>query len=203
MLKHDVLVIGAGLAGLRAAVGTSTRYDTAVLSKVHPVRSHSIAAQGGMNASLANVEGSKDDNPEKHTFDTVKGSDYLADQPAARVMCEQAPLLVYELDHWGCPWSRLENGKIAQRPFGGAGYPRCCYSADRTGHVILHTLYEKCVELGVNVYEEWLALSLAIENGRIHGVIAMEMSTGRLETIAAKVVVIATGGYGRIFSALQ
>ncbi len=200
MLKHDVLVIGAGLAGLRAAVGTSTRYDTAVLSKVHPVRSHSIAAQGGMNASLANVEGSKDDNPEKHTFDTVKGSDYLADQPAARVMCEQAPLLVYELDHWGCPWSRLENGKIAQRPFGGAGYPRCCYSSDRTGHVILHTLYEKSVELGVKVYEEWLALSLAIDNGRIHGVIAMEMSTGRLETIAAKVVVIATGGYGRLFA---
>ena len=200
MLKHDVLVIGAGLAGLRAAVGTSARYDTAVLSKVHPVRSHSIAAQGGMNAALANVEGSKDDNPEKHTFDTVKGSDYLADQPAARKMCEQAPLLVYELDHWGCPWSRLENGKIAQRPFGGAGYPRCCYSSDRTGHVMLHTLYEKSVELGVKVYEEWLALSLAIDNGRIHGVIAMEMSTGRLETIAAKTVVIATGGYGRLFA---
>jgi succinate dehydrogenase/fumarate reductase flavoprotein subunit len=115
-------------------------------------------------------------------------------------MCEQAPLLVYELDHWGCPWSRLENGKIAQRPFGGAGYPRCCYSADRTGHVILHTLYERSVELGVKVYEEWLALALAIDNGRIHGVIAMEMSTGRLETIAAKVVVIATGGYGRLFA---
>jgi succinate dehydrogenase / fumarate reductase flavoprotein subunit len=200
MLKHDVLVIGAGLAGLRAALGTSTRYDTAVLSKVHPVRSHSIAAQGGMNASLANVEGSKDDTAEKHTFDTIKGSDYLADQSAVRVMCEQAPLLVYELEHWGCPWSRLEDGRIAQRPFGGAGYPRCCYSSDRTGHVILHTLYEKCVELGVKVYEEWLALSIAIDNGRIHGVIAMEMSTGRLEVFAAKTVVIATGGYGRLFA---
>lgn len=200
MIKHDVLVIGAGLAGLRAAVGTSTRYDTAVLTKVHPVRSHSIAAQGGMNASLANVEGSKDDNPEKHTFDTIKGSDYLADQPAVRVMCEQAPLLVYELEHWGCPWSRLDNGKIAQRPFGGAGYPRCCYSADRTGHVILHTLYERAVQLNVKVYEEWLALALAIDNGRIHGVIAMEMATGKLETFAARVVIIATGGYGRIFS---
>ena len=121
MIKHDVLVIGAGLSGLRAAVGVSEKYDTAVLTKVHPVRSHSIAAQGGMNAALANVEGSKDDTTEKHTFDTVKGSDYLADQPAAKVMCEQAPLLVYELEHWGCPWSRLENGKIAQRPFGGAG----------------------------------------------------------------------------------
>ncbi|MCX5894359.1 MAG: FAD-dependent oxidoreductase, partial [Proteobacteria bacterium] len=200
MIKHDVLVVGAGLAGLRAAVGTSKRYDTAVLSKVHPVRSHSIAAQGGMNAALANVEGSKDDTTEKHTFDTIKGSDYLADQPAARVMCEQAPLLVYELEHWGCPWSRLEDGRIAQRPFGGAGYPRCCYSSDRTGHVMLHTLYEKCVELGVKVYEEWLALSLAIDNGRIHGVIAMEMSTGRLEMFAAKTVVIATGGYGRLFA---
>ena len=121
MIKHDVLVIGAGLAGLRAAVGVSEKYDTAVLTKVHPVRSHSIAAQGGMNAALANVDGSKDDTTEKHTFDTIKGSDYLADQSAARIMCEQAPLLVYELDHWGCPWSRLEDGKIAQRPFGGAG----------------------------------------------------------------------------------
>ncbi|MFC1591902.1 FAD-binding protein [Thermodesulfobacteriota bacterium] len=200
MITHDVLVIGAGLAGLRAAVGVSESYDTAVLTKVHPVRSHSVAAQGGMNAALANVDGSKDDTPEKHTFDTVKGSDYLADQPAAKVMCEQAPLLVYELDHWGCPWSRLENGKIAQRPFGGAGYPRCCYASDRTGHMALHTLYERSVQVGVKVYEEWLALSLAVQNERIHGVVAMEVATGRLEVIAAKVVVIATGGYGRIFS---
>jgi succinate dehydrogenase / fumarate reductase flavoprotein subunit len=200
MIKHDVLVIGAGLAGLRAAVGVSEKYDTAVLTKVHPVRSHSIAAQGGMNAALANVDGSKDDTIEKHTFDTIKGSDYLADQSAARIMCEQAPLLVYELDHWGCPWSRLENGKIAQRPFGGAGYPRCCYAADRSGHMVLHTLYERSVQTGVNVYEEWLAISLAVENDRIHGVVAMEMSTGRLEVISAKVVVLATGGYGRIFS---
>ena len=200
MLKHDVLVIGAGLAGLRAAVGSSTRYDTAVLSKVHPVRSHSIAAQGGMNAALAHVQGSKDDTTEKHTFDTIKGSDYLADQPAVRVMCEQAPLLVYELEHWGCAWSRLEDGRIAQRPFGGAGYPRCCYAADRTGQMVLHTLYERAVELNVKVYEEWLALALAIDKGRIHGIIAMEMSTGKLEMFAAKTVIIATGGYGRIFS---
>jgi len=200
MIKHDVLVIGAGLAGLRAAVGVSEKYDTAVLTKVHPVRSHSIAAQGGMNAALANVDGSKDDTTEKHTFDTVKGSDYLADQPAVKTMCEQAPLLVYELEHWGCPWSRLENGKIAQRPFGGAGYPRCCYAADRSGHMALHTLYERSVQTGVKVYEEWLAISLAVENDRIHGVVAMEMSTGRLEVISAKTVVLATGGYGRIFS---
>jgi succinate dehydrogenase / fumarate reductase flavoprotein subunit len=170
------------------------------MSKVHPVRSHSIAAQGGMNAALANVEGSKDDTTEKHTFDTIKGSDYLADQPAARVMCEQAPHLVYELEHWGCPWSRLEDGRIAQRPFGGAGYPRCCYAADRSGHMVLHTLYEKALELGIKVYEEWLALSLAVDNGRIHGVVAMDMATGRLETFAAKAVVLATGGYGRVFS---
>lgn len=200
MIKHDVLIIGAGLAGLRAAVGVSEKYDTAVLTKVHPVRSHSIAAQGGMNAALANVDGSKDDTIEKHTFDTIKGSDYLADQSAARIMCEQAPLLVYELDHWGCPWSRLEDGKIAQRPFGGAGYPRCCYAADRSGHMVLHTLYERSVQTGVKVYEEWLAISLAVENDRIHGVVAMEMATGRLEVISAKVVVLATGGYGRIFS---
>ncbi len=200
MIMHDVIIIGAGLAGLRAAVGTSAGYDTAVISKVHPVRSHSIAAQGGMNAALANVEGSKDDTPEKHTFDTVKGSDYLADQPAARVMCEQAPLLVYELEHMGCPWSRLDNGKIAQRPFGGAGYPRCCYAADRSGHMVLHTLYEKSMELGVKVYEEWLALALAVDAERVHGVVAMELASGRLEVLGARAVVIATGGYGRIFS---
>ncbi len=200
MVTHDVLVIGAGLAGLRAAIGTSGNYDTAVLSKVHPVRSHSVAAQGGMNAALANVEGSKDDTTEKHTFDTVKGSDYLADQSAVRTMCEQAPLMVYELEHWGCPWSRLDNGRIAQRPFGGAGYPRCCYASDRTGHMALHTMYERSMELGVKCYEEWLALSLAVKGGRVHGVIAMEMATGRLEVFAARAVVLATGGYGRIFA---
>ena len=200
MITHEVVIVGAGIAGLRAAVGTSHRYDTAVLSKVHPVRSHSIAAQGGMNAALANVEGSKDDTVEKHTFDTIKGSDYLSDQPAVRVMCAQAPLLVYELEHWGCPWSRLEDGRIAQRPFGGAGYPRCCYASDRTGHMVLHTFYEKIVELGIKVYEEWLALSLVIDNDRVHGVVAMEMATGKLQTFAAQVVVLATGGYGRVFS---
>ncbi|MEI6126818.1 MAG: FAD-dependent oxidoreductase [Pseudomonadota bacterium] len=200
MIKYDVLVIGAGLSGLRAAIGTSGKYNTAVLTKVHPVRSHSVAAQGGMNAALANVEGSKDDTIEKHTFDTIKGSDYLADQTAARVMCEQAPLLVYELEHWGCPWSRLDDGRIAQRPFGGAGYPRCCYASDRTGHMALHTLYEKSIQLGVKFHEEWLALSLAVHGDRIHGVIAMEMATGRLEIFAARVVVLATGGYGRIFA---
>lgn len=200
MVTHDVLVIGAGLAGLRAAIGACGSYDTAVLSKVHPVRSHSIAAQGGMNAALANVEGSKDDTTEKHTFDTIKGSDYLSDQSAVRTMCEQAPLLVYELEHWGCPWSRLDNGRIAQRPFGGAGYPRCCYASDRTGHMALHTMYERSVQLGVKCYEEWLALSLAVRAGRVHGVIAMEMATGRLEMFAARAVVLATGGYGRIFA---
>jgi len=200
MPTHDVLVIGAGLAGLRAAIGTSVKYDTAVLSKVHPVRSHSIAAQGGMNAALANVEGSRDDTVEKHTFDTIKGSDYLADQPAARIMCEQAPLLVYELEHWGCPWSRLDDGRIAQRPFGGAGYPRCCYAADRSGHMALHTLYEKAVQQQIKVYEEWMVLALAIEGQRVHGVIAIELATGRLETFGARAVVLATGGYGRIFS---
>jgi succinate dehydrogenase / fumarate reductase flavoprotein subunit len=200
MIKHDVIIIGAGLAGLRAAIGVSGKSDIAVLTKVHPVRSHSIAAQGGMNAALANVEGSKDDSTDRHAFDTIKGSDYLADQPAVKIMCEEAPKVVYELEHFGCPWSRLEDGRIAQRPFGGAGYPRCCYAADRSGHMVLHTLYEKAVELGIKVYEEWLAISLAVENERIHGVVAIELSTGRVEAFAAKAVVIATGGYGRIFS---
>ena len=200
MFSYDVLIIGAGLAGLRAAVGTSQRYKTAVLTKVHPLRSHSVAAQGGMNAALANVEGSKDDTTEKHAFDTIKGSDYLADQSAVKIMCNEAPKLVYELEHFGCPWSRLKDGKIAQRPFGGAGYPRCCYATDRSGHMILHALYEKTVELGVNFYEEWLAISLAVDNDKVHGVVAMEMATGKIEVFGSKTVVIATGGYGRIFS---
>jgi succinate dehydrogenase / fumarate reductase flavoprotein subunit len=153
-----------------------------------------------MNAALANVEGSKDDTIEKHTFDTIKGSDYLADQHAARVMCEQAPLLVYELEHWGCPWSRLDDGRIAQRPFGGAGYPRCCYAADRTGHMVLHTLYERVVQQQIKVYEEWIALALAVDHTKVHGVIAMELATGRLEIFGAQAVVLATGGYGRMFS---
>src|SRR3972149_5968128 len=142
MIRHQVLVVGGGLAGLRVAIAAKDRgVDVAVLSRVYPVRSHSGAAQGGINAALANAEGSRDANWEKHAFDTVKGSDYLGDQDAVELMARDAPDRVCEMEHCGCPFSRLPDGRIAQRPFGGAGYPRTCYAADVTGHVILITMH--------------------------------------------------------------
>ena len=197
--RHDVLIVGAGLAGLRAAVGLCERYDVAVISKVHPLRSHSVAAQGGINAALANHPEGRDDSWEKHTFDTIKGSDYLADQDAVEYMCREAPGVVYELEHWGCPFSRFPDGTIAQRPFGGTGYPRTCFCADLTGHVLLNTLYEKAVSLGVKFYEEWLVLSLVVEDDRCAGVVALDMRQGKLVPLPGRAVLFATGGYGRIF----
>ncbi len=184
---------------MRAAVGLCEKYSVALVSKVHPIRSHSIAAQGGINASLANNPNSKDDNPEKHTFDTVKGSDYLADQDAAELMCKEAPGVVYEMEHWGCPFSRFPDGTIAQRPFGGAGYPRTCYSADLTGHVLLNTLYERAVALGVKVYYEYAVLSLAVDEGVCHGIVVLDQTNGKLIPIRAKATLFATGGYGRVY----
>ena len=166
MIKHDVLVVGGGLAGLRAAVGLAPACDVAVLSKVHPVRSHSGAAQGGINAALGNAPEGRDDSPERHAFDTVKGSDYLADQPAVIKMCQLAPEVIYELDRWGTPFSRFPEGTIAQRPFGGGGFPRTCYAADRTGHVLLQTLYEQAVQRGVRFYDERLVSTLVTADGR-------------------------------------
>jgi len=199
LIYHEVIVVGGGLSGLRAAIGASEKADTALLSQVYPVRSHSGAAQGGVNASLANHPESSDDSWEKHAFDTVKGSDYLADQDAVEIMTKEAPLRVYELEHWGCPFSRFEDGMIAQRPFGGAGYPRTCYCADKTGHVMLHTMYEQAVKRGVKVYNEWVVVSLVIEDGVCRGVIAMNLVTGRLEAFQAEAVIFATGGYGRVY----
>lgn len=198
-LSHDVLIVGGGLAGLRAAVGLCDRYDVALLSKVHPIRSHSIAAQGGINAALANNPDSRDDTWEKHAFDTIKGSDYLADQDAVEVMCREAPGIVYEMEHWGCPFSRFPDGSIAQRPFGGAGYPRTCYSTDLTGHVLLNTLYERAVMKGVRVYPEWYVTALATDDGVCHGVAAFDLMNGEIVPITAKATVFATGGYGRVY----
>jgi succinate dehydrogenase / fumarate reductase flavoprotein subunit len=199
MIKHDVLVVGGGLAGLRAAVGLAGRYDVAVLSKVHPLRSHSGAAQGGINAAMGNAPEGGDDSPEKHAFDTIKGSDYLADQSAVLEMCSLAPEVVGEFERWGAPFSRFAEGTVAQRPFGGAGFPRTCYAADRTGHVLLHTLYEQLVRRGVKVYDERAVTRLAVADGHCHGVIAYNLKQGRFERFAGKFCVFATGGYGRVY----
>jgi succinate dehydrogenase / fumarate reductase flavoprotein subunit len=196
---HDVIIVGGGLAGLRAAVGLCDRHDVAVVSKVHPIRSHSIAAQGGINAALANNPAGRDDTWEKHAFDTIKGSDYLADQDAVELMCREAIGVVYEMEHWGCPFSRFPDGTIAQRPFGGAGFPRTCYSADLTGHVLLNTLYERAVARKVRIYYEHVALGLAVEGGVCHGVVLLDQATGALLPVAAKAILFATGGYGRVY----
>ena len=199
MLEHDILIVGGGLTGLRAAVGLCDRFNVGLISKVYPTRSHSIAAQGGLNAALTNNPESRDDSWEKHTFDTVKGSDYLADQDAVEIMCKEAIGIVYEMEHWGCPFSRFPDGTIAQRPYGGAGYPRTCYSSDITGHVLLNTLYERSVAKGVKIYPEWFVTALCIDDGQCHGVVALDIRTGELIPLRAKATFFGTGGYGRVY----
>jgi len=199
MQYHQVIVVGGGLAGLRAAIEASNATDVAVVSKVHPIRSHSGAAQGGINAAFGNHPEGKDDSPQKHAYDTVKGSDFLADQEAVLVFANMAVPCVSELEHWGAPFDRTEEGKIAQRPFGGAGFPRTCYSADKTGHVLLHTLFEQVVKRKITVYEEWQALALVVEDGICRGLVAMDRISGKIEGFRAEAVVFATGGAGRVY----
>jgi len=193
--NHDILIVGAGLAGIRAAVAAAPDLDVAIVSKVHPVRSHSVAAQGGINAALH-----PNDSWESHAFDTTKGSGYLGDQDAIEVMCQEGPADILELERLGAIFSRNEQGQIAQRPFGGAGYPRTCYAADRTGHSLLHAMYEQLLKKGVFVYEEWYVLSLIVEDKVCRGVVAMDVRRGELHAIGAKAVIFATGGYGRVYS---
>jgi succinate dehydrogenase / fumarate reductase flavoprotein subunit len=197
MVRHDVVVVGAGVAGMRAAIEAS-RYgvDVGVVSKLHPVRSHSGAAEGGINAALGNAS---EDSPEKHTFDTVKGSDYLADQDAVAIMCHDGPGDIYELEHMGCFFSRTPDGRIAQRPFGAAGAPRTAYAADITGHVLLHVLYEQLVKSGVTVYEEFFAIDLATDGERCVGLTAWDLVRGGVVGVEAGAVVLATGGLGRLY----
>ena len=201
----DVVIVGAGGAGLRAALETSRRARTAVITKLYPTRSHTGAAQGGMCAALANVE---EDNWEWHTFDTIKGGDYLVDQDAAEIMCREAIEAVYDLEHMGMPFNRTPDGKIDQRRFGGhthhhgaGAVRRSCFAADRTGHMILQTLYQQNVRQGTIFFDEFyvLDLLLAPDDGRAAGVVAYELATGELHTFRAKSVVFCTGGYGKMF----
>jgi succinate dehydrogenase / fumarate reductase flavoprotein subunit len=210
MHTHDLVIVGAGLAGLRAAVETSQVADVAVLSKVFPTRSHSGAAQGGIAAALGNEE---EDRIEWHIFDTVKGSDYLGDQDAIEMMVNEAPEVIYELEHMGVPFSRTADGRIAQRQFGGHTKPivdkdgkekrvpvlRACYAADRTGHVILHTLYEQCVKNHVRFYSEFYVLSLIIRDNICRGLVAYSMRDGEIHIFHARAVMFGTGGYGRAY----
>ena len=199
MIYHKILVIGGGLAGLRAAIEAAPTTDVAIISQVHPVRSHSGAAQGGVNASLANNPKAADDNWEKHGFDTIKGSDYLADQDAAEMMTKEAPGCIYEIEHWGCPFSRTDSGKIDQRPFGGAGYPRTCYAADKTGLYMLHTLWERSVKLNIPLYEDRVLVDVVLDGGACRGVICWNLKTGELEPFMAEAVIFGTGGSGQIY----
>jgi len=197
--EFDVVIVGAGLSGLRAGLELSTQWHTAVISKVYPVRSHSGAAQGGINAALGNLEIGKDDTPKRHAFDTIKGSDYLADQDVVMFMCEEAPKIVVEFESMGAPFSRLESGLIAQRPFGGAGFPRTCYAGDRTGHALLHTLNEQSVREGVTFFDEYFLIDLIKVRDQVVGLISLDITKGELVIFRAPYVILATGGFGRIY----
>ncbi|GIV65381.1 MAG: succinate dehydrogenase flavoprotein subunit [Bellilinea sp.] len=199
----DVVIVGGGGAGLMAALNASRSAKTAVLSKLYPTRSHTGAAQGGIGAALGNLE---EDHWEWHAFDTVKGSDYLGDQDAIEFMCREAVQAVYDLEHFGLPFSRTADGRIAQRPFGGhtnnltkKPVRRSCYAADRTGHMILQTLYQQCIKNGINFYDEFQVLDLILSDGKAAGVVAVELATGELHVFHSKAVVFATGGHGRMW----
>src|SRR3954469_14197686 len=201
--KYDVVIVGAGGAGMRAALESGQRTRTAVLTKLYPTRSHTGAAQGGMCAALANVE---EDNWEWHTFDTVKGGDYLVDQDAAEVMAKEAIDAVLDLEKMGLPFNRTEEGRIDQRRFGGhtrnhgeAAVRRSCFAADRTGHMILQTLYQQCIKHNVEFYNEFYVLDLTMTDGRVSGVVAYELATGEIHVFNAKSVILATGGFGKVF----
>ena len=201
--QFDVVVVGAGGAGLMAALYASGKASIAVISKLYPTRSHTGTAQGGVGAALGNLE---EDHPAWHTYDTVKGSDYLGDQDAIEFMCEEAVEAVYELEHMGLPFSRTKDGRIAQRRFGGhtnnitgKPVPRACYAADRTGHMILQTLYQQCIKHNVTFFDEFQILDLLVVNGAAAGVVAIQILTGELHVFHAKAVIIAAGGHGRIW----
>ena len=196
MLDHDVLIVGAGLAGMRAALAArSSGSDVAVISKVHPVRSHSNAAQGGINAALTD----RGDDWRDHAFDTIKGSDYLGDQDAIEVMCREAGQEIIAMEHMGVIFNRDENGRLGTRAFGGQRQARTFFVADFTGQALLHVLYEQIVKAEVRVYEEWFVLSLIVEDGECCGAAVMDIRSGEVHVIRAKAVIVAAGGLGRVF----
>jgi fumarate reductase flavoprotein subunit len=194
----DVLLVGGGGAGLRAAIGiaqSSPRLRVAVVSKVYPMRSHTVSAEGGAAGVIA--EG---DTLDEHAYDTVSGSDWLSDQDAVEAFVEEAPRELLRLEHWGCPWSREPDGHIAVRAFGGMKKMRTWFAADKTGFHMLHTLFQTSLKYGdVERYDEWFVTRLLVDEGRVHGVVAIELQTGRIETITAKAVVLCTGGCGKVF----
>ncbi|WP_157155272.1 MULTISPECIES: succinate dehydrogenase flavoprotein subunit [unclassified Diaminobutyricimonas] len=201
--QFDIVIVGAGGAGMRAAIEAGPQAKTAVISKLYPTRSHTGAAQGGMAAALANVE---EDSWEWHTFDTVKGGDYLVDQDAAEILAKEAIDAVLDLENMGLPFNRTPDGKIDQRRFGGhtadhgkTPVRRACYAADRTGHMILQTLYQNCVKHGINFFNEFYVLDLVMNDGKPAGVVAYELSTGDIHVFQAKAVIFATGGFGKVF----
>ena len=217
-ITHDVIIVGAGLAGTWAAMIASQEgvKDIGVLSKIHPLRSHSGAAQGGIAAAINNVRPVADTGPrgpleqipagdpnidsiEKHIFDTIKGSDWLGDQDAIEILVSDAIDIVYEYEHMGCVFSRTADGRIAQRRFGGHSVPRACYAADWTGHMLLQTIHEQALRHGVHFYSEWYVLDLIIEDNICRGVVAMDVLTSEIHTLRAKAVMFGTGGYGRAF----
>ncbi len=201
MIEHDVIIIGGGLAGCRAAVEiarTDSKLSIAVVAKTHPIRSHSVAAQGGIAATLKNVDAA--DSWEAHAFDTVKGSDYLADQDAVEILTREAPDVVIDLEHMGVMFSRLDDGRIAQRAFGGHSHNRTCYAADKTGHAILHELVSNLRRYGVHIYDEWYVMKLIVEDEEAKGVVMYRILDGHIEVVRAKAVMFATGGYGRAYN---
>jgi succinate dehydrogenase / fumarate reductase, flavoprotein subunit len=201
MMEHDVIIVGGGLAGCRAAVEiarTNPQLSVAVVAKTHPIRSHSVAAQGGIAATLKNVD--DQDTWEAHAFDTVKGSDYLADQDAVEILTREAPNVVIDLEHMGVLFSRLPDGRIAQRAFGGHSHNRTCYAADKTGHAILHELVNNLRRYGVTIYDEWYVMRLILEEGQAKGVVMYRIHDGYLSVVRAKAVMFATGGYGRVYN---